>query len=175
MKQMKRIAALLLAAVLLLTLLSGAITVFAESGGVVTLFRISVQTKPNKLHYLQGEELDLTGLVVKTVYSDNSTGIANNNQVTVSGYNPNVVGEQTITVKYSGKSTNFKVTVYSPGDANGDGTLDGTDVTLLLQYAAGWDVTLEEQFADANGDGKIDGNDATLMMQYVAGWEVTLG
>lgn len=189
MNRMKRLAALLLSFVMLLTLLGGACTVFASSGGVVgddsdvdvpflpekILRSISIRTLPTKLTYLQGEELDLTGLVIKITYTDNTTDIANNNQLIVSGYDANTLGEQTVTVKLSGKSTTFQVTVYGHGDADGNGTVDGADANLLLQYAAGWDVTINEMSADANGDGTIDGADATLMLQYVAGWDVTLG
>lgn len=189
MNKMKRLAALLLAVVLLLTFFGGALTVFATGGAVEgddsdvdvpflptkVLRSISVRTMPGKLVYLKGEALDLTGLVVKTTYTDNSTGVANNSQLTVSGYDPNVVGEQTVTIMLSGKSTSFKVTVYAPGDADGDGELNGNDANLLLQYAAGWDVTIHTLSADANGDGKVDGADATLMLQYAAGWNVTLG
>ena len=61
------------------------------------------------------------------------------------------------------------------GDVNGDAVVDGMDATLLLQYAAGWDVTIEMAEGDANGDGTVDGMDATLLLQYAAGWDVTLG
>lgn len=138
-----------------------------------TLRSISIQAMPSKLTYLQGEELDLTGLVVKAIYIDNSTRIATGYEV--SGFDPNVLGEQTVSIALSGKTASFKVTVYAVGDANGDGSVDGNDATLLLQYAAGWSVTIEPLAADANGDGIVDGNDATLMLQYAAGWNVTLG
>lgn len=61
------------------------------------------------------------------------------------------------------------------GDANGDGFVNGTDATLLLQYAAGWNVEINMVAADANCDGLVNGNDATLLLQYAAGWDVTLG
>ena len=61
------------------------------------------------------------------------------------------------------------------GDANGDGEISTLDATLLSQYLAGWDVTLNEVAADANGDGEISTLDATLLSQYLAGWDVTLG
>ena len=61
------------------------------------------------------------------------------------------------------------------GDANGDGVVNGTDATLLLQYAAGWNVEIDRVAADANCDGTVNGNDATLLLQYAAGWNVTLG
>ena len=61
-----------------------------------------------------------------------------------------------------------------PGDVNGNGTVDGNDATVLLQYAAGWDVEIKDAAADVNADGTIDGHDATLLLQYAAGWDVEL-
>ena len=61
-----------------------------------------------------------------------------------------------------------------PGDANGDGAVDGKDATLLLQYAAGWDVEINTAAADVNADTYVDGKDATLLLQYAAGWDITL-
>ena len=185
MHTMKRLAALLLSLVLLFALLGGVPSVFADDGDdsdvdvpflpTKVLDSISITKMPTKLNYLKGETLKVAGLVVKTTYSDNSTGTANASLLTFSGYDPNTVGKQTVTVNYSGKTTTFQVTVYAPGDANGDGLLNGSDADLLLQYAAGWNVTLHTLSADANGDGKIDGADATLMLQYAAGWPVKLG
>ena len=53
-----------------------------------------------------------------------------------------------------------------PGDANGDGRVDGSDVTIL---ASNWQRgTLEAiettwQMGDFNGDGKVDGSDVTIL------------
>ncbi len=135
--------------------------------------RIYVSTQPTKKEYLRGEALDLTGLVVKATYSDTSTAIIKN--YTVSGYSANTLGAQTVKLTVDSESTTFQVTVFAPGDANGDGKVDGKDATLLLQYAAGWNVQLKSRPADANGDGKVDGKDATLLLQYAAGWNVKLG
>ena len=60
------------------------------------------------------------------------------------------------------------------GDANGDGVVDLTDASLIQQYLAGYDVTVETS-ADANGDGVVDLTDASLIQQYLAGYDVTLG
>jgi hypothetical protein len=60
------------------------------------------------------------------------------------------------------------------GDVSGDGLCDGRDATLLLQYAAGWDVPVNETAGDVSGDGACDGRDATLLLQYAAGWDVVL-
>ena len=135
--------------------------------------RIFVSAEPTKKEYLRGEALDTTGLVVKAQYSDNSTAIIRN--YTVSGYSANTLGAQTVKLTMGSKSTSFQVTVFAPGDANGDNKVDGKDATLLLQYAAGWNVQIKSRPADASGDGKVDGKDATLLLQYAAGWNVKLG
>ena len=134
---------------------------------------ISVEKKPNKLQYLKGEAFDKTGMVVRAYYSDNTSSVVTGYQVT--GYDANKLGEQTIRVSLSGKAAIFKVKVFAVGDASGDGLVDGRDATLLLQYAAGWNVEVTDRAADANGDGTVDGRDATLLLQYAAGWNVTLG
>ncbi len=61
------------------------------------------------------------------------------------------------------------------GNVDGNDRINGADVTLLLQYLAEWDVTINETYADVNGDGEIDGRDATLLLQYLANWDVVLG
>lgn len=60
------------------------------------------------------------------------------------------------------------------GDVDGDGTLSAADATLVLQYVADWDVTLDPAKADVDGNGSVTAADATLMLQKVAGWKVTL-
>ena len=198
MEKIKRITAVAVVLVLIMAAFCGNIRVVAATGQNVpyagnrgdaateeegdievpfepkkTLKSISIVTKPAKLIYLQGEALNLTGLVVKAYYSNNTNEVITNYQI--SGYSPNKLGTQMIRVSFGEKITSFKVTVVPLGDANGDAEIDGKDATLLLQYAAGWEVALSSISADANGDGEIDGKDATLLLQYVAGWDVTLG
>ena len=48
------------------------------------------------------------------------------------------------------------------------------DVSLLLSYLAGNDVSIAEKNASVNGDSLIDGRDALRLMQYVAGFAVVL-
>ena len=66
-----------------------------------------------KTEYNQGEALDLSGLTVTAVYSNGTrTEIqAGEDGYTVSGYDPNAVGPQTVTVSYGGKTAEFTVTV----------------------------------------------------------------
>ena len=64
---------------------------------------------------------------------------------------------------------------FTYGDANGDDTVNLSDVTLMLQYIAKWDVSVNENAADANADGSVNLSDVTLMLQYIAKWDVVLG
>ena len=61
-----------------------------------------------KLDYLEGDEFDPTGMVV-TAYYDNGTSEVVNGYA-ISGYD-STSGTKTITIKYGGKTTTFKVTV----------------------------------------------------------------
>lgn len=61
-----------------------------------------------------------------------------------------------------------------PGDADDNGKVDIHDALLVLQYDAGWDVTLKNDNADVNANGGVDINDAVLILQYGAGQNVTL-
>ena len=80
-----------------------------EPTPVVTLSSIAITTQPTKTEYVTGEELDTTGMVVTATYSDDSTAVITD--YTVSGYDKTVVGTQTVTVTYQGKTATFTVNV----------------------------------------------------------------
>ena len=56
-----------------------------------------------------------------------------------------------------------------PGDVNGDGNVDGTDVTLLATYvkAGGLNVRIVPYSGDVSGDDNVDGTDVTLLATFV--------
>ena len=192
MERFKRIAVTGLALILLISLLGGIYALGAvqqtatglgtaqEGDGdidvpfdpVKKVRRIWISTKPAKLKYRCGEALDTTGLAVNAAYSDGSTAAVTG--YTVSGYAANTVGTQTITVTFGDKTATFEVTVYQPGDADGNGTANASDIDVLMQYAAGWGTQIDKTAADVNGDGNVDGRDAALLAQYLAGWNVTI-
>ncbi|MBQ7365311.1 MAG: hypothetical protein IJW46_06910 [Clostridia bacterium] len=60
------------------------------------------------------------------------------------------------------------------GDINGDGTVDPQDATLLMQYHAGWQVTVNAEALDVNGDMRYNNKDVTRLLQYLAGWDVEI-
>lgn len=65
---------------------------------------------PDKRVYEYGEALDLTGIKIKIVYSDSSQQELTDNY-TITGYNPNKIGTQTVKICYNGIYTDFSVTV----------------------------------------------------------------
>ncbi len=73
-----------------------------------TLKSIYISQKPNKTTYNEGEQLDLTGLIVKAVYSDGTEKITVDYDVT--GYEP-AEGTYDVKVTYLKKTTSFRVTV----------------------------------------------------------------
>ncbi len=69
-----------------------------------------VLTAPTKLEYVEFEELDLTGLSLALTYT---TGLERTVKTgyTISGYDPTVLGKQTVTVEYNGQIETFEVNV----------------------------------------------------------------
>ena len=79
---------------------------------------ITIANLPDKTEYVQGEELDLTGIIVEAHYSDTSVIKLQEgeNGYTVSGYDAQQIGEQTITISYNGDSVTFAVNVKAKDD-----------------------------------------------------------
>ncbi len=75
----------------------------------ISLDKIELTSLPEKLTYLEGQSLNLNGLVVTAVMTN---GIKNNvtTGYTVSGYSSEP-GNHTVTVEYLGKTATFEVTV----------------------------------------------------------------
>ncbi len=63
---------------------------------------------------------------------------------------------------------------HTAGDANGDGVVNIMDALLVLQYDAGWNVSIDKTNADVDANSGVDFNDAILILQYGAGQDVTL-
>ena len=76
---------------------------------------VSVKTLPTKLVYQKGEELDTSGLTLLVIYNE-SERIIISEGYTISGYDPQTLGKQTVTVTFLGKTTTFDVTVEGEPD-----------------------------------------------------------
>ena len=77
-----------------------------------------------------------------------------------------------VAVRSTGSSVSVRKSI--PGDVNGDGKVNVKDITLLAQYLAEWDVSIDSNAANVNADGKINVKDITLLAQYLAEWDVVL-
>ena len=72
---------------------------------------IEVKSAPSKLTYIKGENLDVSGGEITLTYQNRTTKNIMMIEDMVTGYDKTKVGEQTLTVTYSGKTATFKVTV----------------------------------------------------------------
>ncbi len=70
---------------------------------------ISIDGTPRTV-YVQGQELDLESTVLKAIKGD-KTETVSPSDVTVSGYDKNTLGKQTVTFTYEGASTSLEITV----------------------------------------------------------------
>lgn len=71
---------------------------------------ISIKSMP-KTEYTEGEQLDITGLVIEGTYSDGSKKIIDSSLIDVNGFDSNKEGEQTLTITVDNKETTYKVIV----------------------------------------------------------------
>lgn len=122
------------------------VQVYAEAPVVEEL---SVTRAPDKVDYVVGEELDLTGLVVTASYSDGGSEVVDNAALHVSGYDPEAVGGQTVTVAWTppgaqaAVTATFTVEVAAP--STGPGEVERIEVTSApskLTYLEGEDLEL---------------------------------
>ncbi|MGN0961143.1 MAG: CotH kinase family protein [Christensenellales bacterium] len=72
-----------------------------------TLNEIFIDTLPLKTNYFIGQELDKSGMVVKGVYSDGTTEIIEDYQISYESF---VEGQNVITITYAKRSTTFNIT-----------------------------------------------------------------
>jgi len=147
---------------------------------------ITISNLPIKLQYTEGEELDLSGLVVVAYYDNNTSGTITN--YTVTGYS-STIGIQTITITYQGKVITFTVTVksktpstitsltYNVNGNNISKITDGTTVSQLLdginegEYCKVYKGNEEVGANDIIGTGMvvkiIDGNTVTAQCTVI--------
>ena len=92
----------------------GFTTTFTVTVVEKSVSKIEVTTKPTKTSYIQNyEDLNLAGGKITVTYDDTSTTTIDmtNANVTVTGFDNTTRGTKTLTVKYSGKTTTFTVSV----------------------------------------------------------------
>lgn len=84
----------------------------------VIAMEVTLKTAPTKASYVEGTSLDVSGGVLSVKLNDGSTI---EKEITIdmcSGYDMNVLGEQTVTVTYNGFTASFDITVNSKSISN---------------------------------------------------------
>ena len=126
---------------------------------IVIDYVTGISANPIKTEYAYGESIDKTKIEVKETMASKTEGaVLEAEKFEISGYDPNKIGEQTITVKYTTKNTEddtektfeatFKVSVKSPEIKVNDGTKDITQITLYTEMPENNGMVKE----DNNGD-----------------------
>ncbi|MDR1127453.1 MAG: bacterial Ig-like domain-containing protein [Treponema sp.] len=82
---------------------------------------------PTKVVYTVGEALDISGIEVTGMYTGGRSKMETVTLSNISGYNPNTVGQQTVTVTVNGRTAIFTVTVNT--GAGGEATLQRIAIT----------------------------------------------
>lgn len=103
-------------------------TVNVKTTGPV-ISSIALTSKPSNLVYEYGDsKINLSGAVLTVTYSDGEKEKVNVTADMVSGYDLKKIGKQTITVKYSGKTTTFEITVKPADISKKNATLEYSSV-----------------------------------------------
>ena len=63
---------------------------------------------------------------------------------------------------------------HTPGDINGDGSVNNKDLVRLLQYIKGKSTDVVEAAVDVNGDGSVNNKDLVRLLQYIKGKDVVI-
>lgn len=138
-----------------------------------TLTSIAVTTQPTKTSYVPGESFDRTGMVVKANYSDGTSEEINT--YTVSEIDKDIIGEQTLTVSYLGKTTDLKITVKSVSRITTQTSksiyylgenIDKNTITVTAYYSDGTSSVLNSNEFEVTGFGNTLGKQ-TLTVTYL--------
>ena len=63
----------------------------------------------------------------------------------------------------------IEVLDYEPGDVNNDGSINGTDVSLIRRYIVGDSVNVNTYACDVNADGRVNGTDVVMLRRFITG------
>ena len=86
------------------------------------------------------------------------------------------VNSQMQTVQVDTTAGAVHIIEFLPGDVDGNGRVNGTDISLLRRYiAGGYEIEINTLAADVNADGRINGTDVSWIRRNVTGgYDVTL-
>ena len=109
-----------------------------------------------KTEYTEGEELDLTGIVLTVHYNKGDPKTIELKDVTITGYDKTEIGEQTVTLAYNGLTAEIKITV------NRDGSIT---VTVAV---------LGDSKHNSDADGKVHSLGGGNLTTWISATEVKL-
>lgn len=92
---------------------------------------LSVETLPSRVYYVLGEQLDLSGIVVRRQGTQTSE-IVPVSDLVPSGFDSSTVGIKTVTLSYVNKSVLYEVGVTNLVDANNKIMIDGNGKLLII-------------------------------------------
>ena len=133
-------------------------------------------TAPVKTEYIEFEELDLTGLTLNIIYAIGGERTVTSGY-TISGYNPEKIGNQTVSVTYKGVTETFDVTVTEKEVSfitvkNNNNTnviigeeLDMSNVDIIVNYKDGTKRNIKEGYEVQNYDNEKLG-EQTVTIKY---------
>ena len=75
------------------------------------------------------------------------------------------------TLSYTVKKVSKTASAFNSAlDLDADGAVANSDVSVIVRYLAGWNVSATE--LDVNGDGKVNNRDAIYLIQYLNGFAI---
>ena len=139
-----------------------------EMEETIKLLDIMISDYPEKLVYQQGEQLNVSGLVVMAHYTDGFS--APIQSYSIYG-DTETVGKQQIIIELAGKKAAIEIEVVGNailGDIDGDDTVDQDDVVYLLLYTMFGEnfYPLNNAPGDIDCNGKIEQDDAVYLLLH---------
>lgn len=130
-----------------------------------------LESAPTQKFYFCGDALNTEGLRVTAAYSGGAREVLS--EYALSGFQSDVPGMTTVTVRSGKNRVYFSVVIVLKGDVDADNDVDSVDFEQIAeQSAVRAELSEETHFRmDVNGDGAVDGFDAAyedLLMQGAA-------
>lgn len=160
------------------------LTLVAASAGEA--FGALVMTRPGKFtspcqFVWDGESLSpediKDGVILTLTFAVSDEAVVGSDlAVNISYRNGDIVDANLRPLTVEVVSGKLSVIDYIPGDVNGDGIVNSTDVILMRRHiAGGYDQSINALAADVNADGIVNSTDVILLRRYIAGgYEVCL-
>ncbi len=131
---------------------------------------LTLESEPMQKFYFCGDTLNTEGLRVVATYFGGAQEVLS--EYAISGFQSDVPGTTTVTVRSGKNRVYFSVVIVVKGDVDADNNVNSDDYELIAaQSAVRAELSDEMHFRmDVNGDGAVDGFDAAyedLLLQGV--------